>query len=203
LQLVWVPKQRVDESVANKADLPRPASRPTPTLSCGPTRLLHAARSVRSVRWAGAQSPNGASTPIGVRRHTSYFESEAHRYHEAPALQDHANRCTETSAPRNVLLDGHEGSGRQHPAQAAHADGEHEQLQRPAAANARQPLGDAAATSQKLVPGLDAPGPVPNPRSWPTCASPPSARRRPHQIVEALAEPAAAVCRSPKPSGWR
>src|SRR5207247_3874364 len=60
-----------------------------------------------------------------------------------------AQRCAQPPAPREVLLDRHHRGEREHPAEIADADEEHQQHQRPAAADAEETVTDAE--TERLV----------------------------------------------------
>src|ERR1700730_13501509 len=60
-----------------------------------------------------------------------------------PAQKADAERRAQPTAPRDVLLDGHHGAEHEHPADAARADNEHQQHDRPATADAKHAVMDA------------------------------------------------------------
>src|SRR6187551_2779408 len=61
----------------------------------------------------------------------------------SPGEKRDAKRRAKARTPRQVLLGRHRGGKYQHPADAAHADDERHEHQRPAAADAEQPVHEA------------------------------------------------------------
>ena len=77
--------------------------------------------------------------------------------HPAPADQSDAQRRAQFAAPWQVFLRGHHCPERQHPGDIPNPDGEHQEHQRPAAADAKKAVMDS---QQKCVAPLIAAAPV-------------------------------------------
>ena len=91
-----------------------------------------------AAKWRGRNSLK----PLDRRRLGSEVESGERA---RPGEQAQPKRSAEPSAPGQVLLGGHRAGKDEHPAQVAHADDEHDEHQRPAAADAEHAVIEADA----------------------------------------------------------